>query len=399
MESIPKSKSSRDNCFDFLRLTAAFCVLVTHSSEHLHLRFFWVGTGASSYWFYDGVALFFIMSGYLVYQSYERCVQRGRPATQYLINRVLRIAPALYAYVAGLTVLLLAIGAMPLSALHGRPFWQWSLGNMALLPLGWKSFANFGPGANGSLWTIPAEFSFYLVVPAIYFIQRRFGVRTMLATVGLVALGCIMLAARYPPESGFAARLFRLTCLPYLILFALGIFWSRFWPRAPKGGGWAFAAACIFLGIRVLRLFHEDIDPGNALFIRGSLNPFYCLTWSLPLSYLAMWIGHFGPRLFSRITGTIGDLSYGLYIWHMVVVSLALYYGLPQRWQAIPGATQTFVFSLSFAVAAASWWLVEKRALTWKPYSSRQPERAVTDAPAVELEPSASSPSSAVRTS
>jgi len=377
MQTTPEVRVDRDNCFDFLRLAAAFCVLVSHSSEHLHLPFLWVRGGGSSYWFYDGVALFFIMSGYLVYQSYERCVQRGRPAIQYFINRLLRITPAIYAYVAGLTILLLAVGAMPAAALLQLPFWRWALGNMALLPIAWGRFANFGLGGNGSLWTIPVEFSFYLLVPAIYLMEQRWGVRAALAVAGCAAVGCLIVAARCPPETSRAAYLFRLTCMPYLVWFVLGIFWSRFWPGAPKGGAWAIAAAGVFISMRIFHFVHEDSDPKGSLLISGSLNPVYCLSWSLALSYLAMWAGYFAPGFFSRISGRIGDLSYGLYVWHMVIVNLALYYSLPQRWHAVPGATQIFVIGLSFCVAATSWWLVEKPALTLKSYSLRRPAETV----------------------
>src|SRR5262245_53434179 len=99
------------NCFDFLRLFAAVTVVVSHSVEHLRLSFLWL-VPHGRFWFYDGVALFFILSGFLVYRSCKKCLENDLPVWNFYTNRFLRVAPAIYVYAVIAAVLLLGIGAV-----------------------------------------------------------------------------------------------------------------------------------------------------------------------------------------------------------------------------------------------------------------------------------------------
>lgn len=378
------------NCFDFLRLFAATCVLVSHSTEHLKLPILWLQQGSThSYWFYDGVALFFILSGFLVYHSYERSVQRGRPLRQYLLNRYLRIAPGLYAYALATTLLVLLVGAVRWSGLLQGRYWFWVASHIVLLPRPSHWFDAFAPeGINGSLWTIPVEFGFYLVIPLIYWVQHRLGHRAMLVLLTAAALGGITLTATLAlsPATHRAEQLIRLTFIPYTIFFAIGIFWSKYWKTVPKSRVLALLCLAIYASIRTFNLVHIKHETGLALFPQHSVNPLYCLAWALPLSYAVLWIGHYGPSLLVAIPHKIGDLSYGVYIWHMVLVNTALYLHLSERWAHIPGGPQLFVVLGTFALAALSWTFVEKPALKLKPYSSRQAGTAPAGAEPVAAE-------------
>lgn len=363
----PGQRGRRQNCFDFLRLLAAFCVLVSHSEEHLGLQVLWVSPSHHSLWFYDGVPLFFIMSGYLVYQSYERCVTRGLPIQDYFMNRFLRIAPGLYAYLVGTTALMLALQVLHPGGLLSFGYLGWAIETILLLPGGGGCFRAFAPkGINGSLWTIPAEFSFYIVVPLIYYVEKRVGAARTAVGMAVCSAGGIVLLASL--EGSLAGRLLQLTFLPYLIFFGLGICWSKWWPRCPQRLPVALACIAIYAGLRMSGAF--EIGYG-ALHLRGSLSPLYCFAWAVPLSYFVLYTAYHGPRFLSQITAKIGDLSYGLYIWHMIVVQTALYLLLPARLSAYPGATQTLVIVTSFAVAALSWHFIEKPALKKKRYSLR----------------------------
>jgi peptidoglycan/LPS O-acetylase OafA/YrhL len=99
----------RENCFDLLRLFAAFAVLIGHSVEHIKIPFLWHGFH-SRYWFYDGVPLFYILSGYLVYRSCEKCNEDCQSITAFYKNRLLRVVPAVYFYFIIVVIYLLAIG-------------------------------------------------------------------------------------------------------------------------------------------------------------------------------------------------------------------------------------------------------------------------------------------------
>lgn len=85
------------------------------------------------------------------------------------INRALRFIPAIYAYLVVTVLLVLLIGAVsvvdPMSL--GGALWLGS--TLLLAPVYSPGFLEpFGVGhVNGSLWTIPVEVSFYMIVPLL----------------------------------------------------------------------------------------------------------------------------------------------------------------------------------------------------------------------------------------
>ena len=68
-----------------------------------------------------------------------------------------------------------------------------------------------------------------------------------------------------------------------------------------------------------------------------------------------------------------GDLSYGIYIWHMIVVNFFIYYNIPEYLdgKVTDSLVIVFILLVSFLLALLSWNLVEKRALKYKQHSSR----------------------------
>ena len=69
-------KNRNENAFDFLRLLAALTVVINHSVLHLGSTFLWHSQN-DHFWFYEGVPMFFILSGLLVYRSCERSFSNG----------------------------------------------------------------------------------------------------------------------------------------------------------------------------------------------------------------------------------------------------------------------------------------------------------------------------------
>jgi peptidoglycan/LPS O-acetylase OafA/YrhL len=365
------------NCFDFLRLFAALAVVVQHGVEHLQTRWLWVGP-EGGWWFRDGVALFFVMSGMLVYRSCARCYETGRPLRHYFLNRFLRVAPLIYLYAIVTPIFLVAIGALALHALASKGMLLWQAGNLALIPVVHPhELRHFGVGVvNGSLWTIPAEVSFYLLCPLLYRIERRFGLRGLTAaTIALALVGTVQRWAceTYFPESTITKAL-TITFLPYFLFFGLGVLASRFWQRLPQSLGLAVGCAVFYLLVRN-SVFHLDrLGPG----------PAWRLVWGVPMAYAFIYLGSYGPRFLAELPRKIGDLSYGVYVWHMVVINSFLYFGVRERLAGAPAsAAITAVGAATVALALCSWWFVERNALKLKPFSTRQPETAVAVSPSV----------------
>jgi peptidoglycan/LPS O-acetylase OafA/YrhL len=372
-----------ENCFDFLRLFAAVCVMFAHAAEHLKVPFGWLNPAApqsvgNRVWFYDGVPLFFILSGFLVYHSYARSVERGRPLRQYVTNRFLRVAPAIYVYAVVVALWVLVAGAAVLEGAGKIRFGGWLASHFVLYPItSAKLFPFFNGGTpNGSLWTIPVEFSFYLAVPLLFQVERRLGSRGMLVVLAAGTLATLVLIRQLlvtQPSSRFTQLL--MTCfMPYLMFFGLGVFWSKAWGRVAHGAGVAAICALVYIVVRVADVFGwrpSGLAPGASLAEQLVMGPWYGMLWSVALSYVVLWVGHYGPRQLSIFTHRIGDWSYGIYIWHMVVVNFALWVGLPQVMSSIIGGIQLFVIVVTCLLAALSWRWVEKPALSFKPYTSR----------------------------
>lgn len=361
----------RDNCFDLLRLVAALGVVVQHAVEHLAAPFLWFAPG-SGRWFGDGVPMFFIISGGMVYASARRCREQGRPWRDYLRNRLLRIAPALYAYAAVMAAFLVLSGIVAGRALVGTQFLGWLGSTLLLVPVYHPPLlAEFGTGVvNGSLWTIPVEVGFYLLVPVLVLAAARWSFAAMLAGAGAVAVAGVALlaAAAEHGGDGLGGRLLAVSVLPWLGFFLLGIWWHRVWDRAPQSPWVALAALAGYVATAVVRR-HTGDGAEVAVALLGGL----------PLSYLVYWLAYHGGGALRRVTDRLGDLSFGVYIWHMPVINLLLWAGFDGL--ALPGtAAVLVVVALTACCALLSWHLVEKPALRLKSYSSR-PQQAGTAAP------------------
>ncbi|MEU4773243.1 acyltransferase [Micromonospora sp. NPDC023644] len=349
------------NCFDLLRLLAALAVVVQHTVEHTGSRFLWYEPG-SGRWFGDGVAVFFVISGGLVFSSALRCQQSGRGWTEYFRNRLLRIAPAIHVYLLVMTGFLLTVGVVGVRSLADVQFAGWFASTLLLVPVYHPAlFGDFGTGVvNGSLWTIPAEIGFYLIVPALVLVAVRRSFRTMMyGALVVAAAGGGLYAWSLSGGDNQMARLLGVSVLPWLGYFLLGVMWSRSWHLAPRSGAVALAALC---GYGALTWAQHLTGPSGRVLL-GVLA-------GVPLSYLVFWVGHRGPAVLQGLTARIGDLSFGAYIWHMPLVNVFIWAGR-DHWPVRGTPLVVLVVTLTLGCAVASWHLVEKPALRFKRYSVR----------------------------
>ncbi|MFI5486977.1 acyltransferase family protein [Micromonospora echinaurantiaca] len=351
----------RQNCFDALRLLAAVSVVVGHANTHLGAGFLWYRHD-NGLWFFDGVMAFFILSGGMVYASADRCRRDGRPMREYLRNRFLRIVPALYAYFVVVVAVLLVLRVVPIGAIGSTPFLAWAVSNLALIPVYHPAlFDGFGVGVlNGSLWTIPVEVSFYLVLPGLVWLAHRIGFRAMvaLAFAGGVTGTVLQAALGGPTTELLAGKLLGVTFWPWLAFFVIGIALGRIWTRLPHH--WTLAAGGVLLYTAGTVIRHHTATEWSMV---------VGIAVALPLAYLLFWLGHYGPAALRRMTERMGDLSFGVYIWHMPVINLLIWSGIAGHFRDT--VLVTAVIGLTCSLAFASWHLVEKPALRLKRYSSR----------------------------
>lgn len=328
------------NSFGVLRLAMASLVLISHSylfgfgTDQAEPLTAWTGHSLGEH----AVQVFFILSGILVAQSFDR----SRSLVDFVTARVLRIFPGLIVCVL-LTALVLgpALSRLPvLDYLGGRELPLYVLKTLSLstgsAPLpGLFETVPMAKAVNTSLWTLKYEVLCYValaVAGLLGLFKPRW--RTLSATALAVFL-VVVFAAEPKPLSSYTfsdnARYFALYfgtgTLAYLVRDRLAI-----------------------TGFLMLPLF--------ALFVVALDTRFAELATAAMLGYGVVWAASmsFGPlRAFCNRL----DLSFGVYI-YAGPIQQALIEALPGRDPTLISAS-AFLFVLPLALL--SWVLVEKPAL------------------------------------
>jgi peptidoglycan/LPS O-acetylase OafA/YrhL len=345
----PASASLRANNFDLIRLFAASQVLFYHAVTHLKVgELISVGHFLN---YFPGVPVFFVISGFLISMSWERAPS----PRQYAWNRILRIYPALWVCLLVSIAIFLACGVRPASL---KTFVLWTLAQATLFQYYNPEFLRgFGVGViNGSLWTIPVELEFYILLPLLAIAAN--GSRKVWAAYAIAAAVMMVLARHYSPELlTIGDKLLWVSIIPYLFYFLVGVLTRYLYERYPgllsgKALQWAAAYGA---WIAFEMLFDVDGRAGNQLNI-ASIILLAMLTVSAALSR---------PELCARILRG-NDISYGVYIYHMPVINLLLFGGFA----GLPGFAAATVATL--LCATLSWFWIERPALGLKNYSLRR---------------------------
>lgn len=329
------------NSLDLLRLIAAILVLYSHQYALGGLPepsfFGWNSFGGA------GVTIFFFLSGMLVWSSWERDSNWRR----FFIRRALRIFPALWVVVLG-SVFLLGpfFSALPLSA-YFADTQTWRYLSTALLVTrnvlpGVFADNPFPYAVNGSLWTLPVEFLCYVsiaLVGSVKLISRSvlLGIALVLVTL-LATYASLVTGVRFSPH------------FEMLAVFWFGVFYG--YCLAPSRKGLESPQLTIMLVVLGLSIFFFLGPRGIERF---AMLCFAAASVHLALNY------DFG----AKFTDPIGDLSYGVYIFAFPVQQVVTHWGRKLDLSFLT------LFGLSLlgtsALAYASWHIVERRALRFKP--------------------------------
>ena len=333
----------RNNNLDLLRLIFALQVVVMHTSSHFNSTIK-IPNFISNF---PGVPAFFFVSGFLIYSSYL-----NSPGKQYFLNRFLRLFPGLVIVtIGGVGVILLAQGWHSLQNNYSTfIFWfisQITIGQ-AYNP---ELFRTVGVGViNGSLWTITTEIIFYLIIPLIVWLEKRFRFVLMALIVTsfvIYAIGPLCLnGIVYRNKSTF--DFLALTPIVWGWMFGLGIVAVKYYHKIIQ---FMKYAPLLLIPLFVMSFY------GDGIFFAASgnrLGLLYFICYSTLILWLAFWLPPVNLPF---------DYSYGAYIWHMPIVNLLLVFEFPSMPLAI---------SLTVFTAAVSWFLVEKPMLKLKRQSLRQ---------------------------
>ena len=159
---------STKNNFDILRLILAILVYFAHwntlSVQNIEIFIFKLSGFA--------VDMFFVVSGFLIFWSYEND-QNNR---NFYIKRFFRIFP-LYAFLIILQTLFF-IGFSDGKVIEIVKYFVVNIFFLNFLaPSVGSALSGLEVNAiNGSLWTLKNEVVFYLIVPLIFMLYKRFGI-------------------------------------------------------------------------------------------------------------------------------------------------------------------------------------------------------------------------------
>ena len=199
----------RKNNFNLIQFIMAILVIYSHAfpiASAQNNGELIMDLTASRYSFGSlAVAVFFIISGYLVSSSYENSTS----VLQYFKKRIFRIFPGLFAV---LTLSALVMGPLVTSLSVKEYFahpttWE-HIKSIQLYPLSFNLpgvFENnlYSSSVNGSLWTVPYQFGFYILLGIVGFLglNKRRGIS--LALFAFFVYAHLMKANLFPNTTHF----------------------------------------------------------------------------------------------------------------------------------------------------------------------------------------------------
>jgi peptidoglycan/LPS O-acetylase OafA/YrhL len=302
------------NNFTLLRLVLALMVVLGHFK-------LLSGTAYPKFPFNladAAVDSFFVVSGFLIAGSYERC----RGLWSFYVRRCFRLYPMYVCVVLLQTVLMLAL-------LPGGPFSEpratldylaanLVLANFLQYDIGGVLAGLNNPGINPSLWTLKIEIGFYLIAPLIFGATRRWGWPALAATfAGSVAfsivalwLGDVRIGRQLPGQLQF---------------FAVGMGLYLYGDRL-KVSPWA--SAVVAAGFLALWTLVEPIPPG----IRPLVVAAFVLTFALCTPVVRMK----------------SDMSYSVYLLHGPLIQTLILIKLFQDTRLFLAGIVCVVLGLSY---------------------------------------------------
>ena len=334
--------------FDGLRALAVLTVMVDHFSadvpnfplpDSIHL-------GAT------GVRLFLVLSGYFITASLRRARDRmdagelsaGKTMAAFYWRRFLRIGPAYLVFAA--IALLLDLGAI-------RHNWAWVFTGTVNWLIAWN---DQWPLAISHLWSICVQEQFYLFWPLLILLLPR---KWMLSAIIAVAfagvafrIGCVT----------FSVPIIARWVLPFGSLDSLAagaaLGWCGGRLRASRGG-WVLAWLCLSMLTVAAVLRNGDPTKLKSVLVE----PLEAGAFVILVARTATGFDGNIARFLSN-AGLVfaGRISYGLYIYH-ILVAMVFNRWLPSQMRfliRIPSLRLVVFGIVTLFVAALSWRLLEQ---------------------------------------
>lgn len=328
----------KHNNFDLLRFLFASTVMLVHT----HVLSLQPQLAFLSEWLSSEVAVraFFVVSGLLVFMSYDKT----RNLARYAEKRFRRIYPAYFTVVVGCAALLFLVSTASAADYFGAGLAKYLAANLAFLNFLWPTLPGVFEGnelreVNGALWTLKIEVMFYIAVPVFAWLFDRIGRLRVIVGVYLLSVLYAWSFQQLAASTGSNMYVVLGRQLPgqlsYFMVGALWYYYYGFFERhVAKIAALAFA----------LMLLHRFVPL-------APLEPLW-------LGTLVVFFGFF---LYAGNFGRFGDFSYGIYILHFPVVQTLVYLGV-FAWS--PYAALLLTCAIVLTAAVLLWHLVERPSLS-----------------------------------
>ena len=346
--------AGRDNNLNLVRLFASFMVMYMHSfalciadqSKDIMytLTFHKALSGQVA------VDIFFVISGFLIYRSYDRKTNVGK----YLKARFLRIWPLL-----ALFILSTAYIIGPIITTMSREEYFQHKQYEYLTNLFFAASHTRLPGVfynhividiNGSIWTLRYEVICYIFVLMMLPIIRRYK-KSIFIMIGFFAALYLFMSYGWAADSlAFVSKDIILNIGRLTMMFCIGAFYYLYQDKIPIC--WQMLLASIVC--LVAASYFIDYEIAFALF--GS--------------YIVIYIG-FQDWKIARLYDKVGDLSYGVYVISFLVQQLVVdAMGVsPDGYEALrmdPYVNLGLSLLIVLPIAFISWHCFEKQLLKLK---------------------------------
>ncbi len=396
----PAAPVARFPTFEGLRALCAFGVLAFHAGALTGMR--WGRTGSMAdpgTWLQHlnvGVSVFFVLSGFLLFRPFvlAHLGDEARPRIRsYLWRRMVRIYPAYW--------IALFLGTLILDLDLGNWWGYLRFYSLTQIYSGDTVLGGLVPA-----WTLATEVSFYLFLPVwVLVLCRRSGSvdqRVRRHFVGLAVLYAIGVAVRSALRAGdhsIGYATLAANCDLFAIGMALAVASAAAQVRGREPQGLArtvgelpgvawLAAGCCYAGVVALR-YPAGFDPPTVdqEVLRQVLFGFVAALLVAP--------GVFGPQdqglvrrfLRWRPLAAAGVVSYGIYLWHLTVMTELARPGsfiAPASWLTLT----LWSAAIATAIAAVSWFTVERPLLRRVRRPRRPQVRVASPAASASVEPS-----------
>ncbi|MBR3991593.1 MAG: acyltransferase [Clostridia bacterium] len=309
-----------------LRGIAAVMIVIGHATETLGKR-----CGA-------GVEMFFIISGFVMMYSTEKGLD------SFFLRRAVRLVPLYWIVTGAFVVLVRPDTFTPAYFLRSLFFIEYR--TMPILSVG---------------WTLNVEVRFYILFWLAALIGKKYrGAVCAVLCAGWCAVNVIFFRGGCVPP-----------LMPLAFVMGIAVYYLRRVPeRIPRKPGHMISAALLV----ILSLWFVNGRLAGRLLWDGPANAWSLwrpLVYGIPALVVMMSVMYLIRDGSGAVTGKLarlGDMSYSLYLWHIVVQSLIVIFFEKVGYTVTPPSTLRFMaltLTASLVVAYYSYKYVEKPMTDW----------------------------------